>query len=172
MPLSITADNPRVYLPSRRSKITFILVGGAQIAFGSFHAIIFTINGGFRGNRSDFMLPFVLAICFWTIGLIIIHGASKLSVVLSSNSIRVRTLYRSTTLRFGEILGKRSRAGRYSIHTLLMPKDKIHPKIVIKGSFGIVFDDAYTTWLASIPDLDAIDREKRRAAGRLHIWEE
>jgi len=168
----ITADNPRVYLPSRRSKITLVVNGCSQIVMGVFTTFIFVRDGIYNSSGFDFMVPFVLGVWFFTIGFIFIRGALKLSVVLSSNSIRVHTLVRSTTLPFDEILGKRSRAGKYSTHTLLIPKGKHHRKIVIKPSFGFAFDDTYTHWLASVPDLDAIDKEKRRAAGNLHIWEE
>jgi hypothetical protein len=38
-------------------------------------------------------------------------------------------------------------------------------------TFFAVMDDYYRDWLASLPDLDAVDKGNRRAADKLHFWE-
>jgi hypothetical protein len=50
-----------------------------------------------------------------------------------------------------------------------LPKQKSQRKMVIKE--GYLIDDYYRGWLAALPDLDAVDKENRRAAGKLHFWE-
>ena len=51
---------------------------------------------------------------------------------------------------------------------MLVPKGKGQRKLVIK--VGYLIDDYYRGWLSSLPDLDAFDKENRRA-GKLHFWE-
>jgi hypothetical protein len=58
-------------------------------------------------------------------------------------------------LRFDEILGKRTRAaaGRFGdACTLLIPRDQKRSTLPISADF--LFDEVYTNWLASLPDLD------------------
>ena len=165
---SITTGNPRIYLPSHGWKVASVIVGCCQIGLAAFLTFIFLTGD----HRADLAIPCYLATTCLIIGVIFIRGASKVSVTLYADAIRVHGLVFSTTLQFDEILGKRRRQGKNSTHTLLIPKDKRRRKIIIKGSYSMNFDDTYNNWLASLPDLDATEKEKRRAAGKLHIWEQ
>ncbi|HZB87848.1 MAG TPA: hypothetical protein VE291_04240 [Terracidiphilus sp.] len=102
-------------------------------------------------------------------GLLHIRAYWKRILVLTTDAIQVEFLFGLRTLRFDDILGRRSKATRYGSCTVLVPKEKYQPKLIVKE--GYVVDDSYRSWLASIPDLDIADKEKRRSAGKLHFWE-
>jgi hypothetical protein len=56
------------------------------------------------------------------------------------------------------------------IQTFLVPTSSCEQR-PIKAP-DVVFDEVFDKWLSSLPDLDAIDKEKRRAEGKLHWWED
>jgi hypothetical protein len=108
--------------------------------------------------------------CFLVIGGILsVRVYWKRTLRLTTNAVQVEFMYGLKTLKFDDILGRRSRATQYGSCTVLVPKGKHLRKLVIKE--GFVVDDFYRNWLALLPDLDAADKEKRRAAGKLHLWE-
>lgn len=74
-------------------------------------------------------------------------------------------------MRLNEIRGRRREPGR-GARTILLPLDKKQGKLIIKDGVGFVFDDFYRRWLATIPDLDAIDLEQRRKDGKLRWYEQ
>jgi hypothetical protein len=101
------------------------------------------------------------------LGLIISFRGPRVSVTLTSEVLEIHDLFRSRTLRISEIAGQRRKLYRNGPRTVLVTGSATN-KNGTPLPEGVVFDQAFDHWLASIPDLDATDKEKRRAAGKLH----
>jgi len=114
-----------------------------------------------------------IGLLVFLLGLFTFRGASRMSVVLTSDMIESIGLCSHRTMHFSEIRGRRHEAGGNSglDRTILLPKDMTQGKIIIKDGAGFVYDDFYKNWLATVPDLDAIDREQRRKDGKLRWYE-
>lgn len=108
--------------------------------------------------------------CFLiAMGLLQIRAYWKRVLILNADAVQVEFVYGLKTLKFNDILGRRTRATRYGHCTVIVPETKRLRKLVIKEGYDV--DDFFRTWLASLTDLDAADKEKRREGGNLHFWE-
>jgi hypothetical protein len=88
-------------------------------------------------------------------------------IVLSECAIEKRTALKTTRLRFGEIRGRRETLHRNfdgsSIRYLqVIPRDPLMP--VIKFQKFYVFDAAFYAWYDDLPDVDAMDRMRKRSS--------
>jgi hypothetical protein len=165
---------PRVYRPAHSMKVLFALSGSSLIAFGAIFtylfgrlfALFFTASGeptlvhASLATRALMLTVIVgggLAVLLCAIGGITqLLKLSKFAVILSADSIRFQSPFGSSTLAFDQILARRNRVttGRFGdSYTVLIPRDERHPTLAISSDF--VFDEVYTAWLASLPDLDA-----------------
>lgn len=86
-------------------------------------------------------------------------------IVLSESAIEKRTPLKRDRLQFGEIRGRRETLHRNfdgsSIRYLqVIPRDPLMP--VIKFQKFYVFDAAFYAWYDELPDLDAMDRARKR----------
>jgi hypothetical protein len=172
-------DSPNglhVYRPSKNARTFFAVMGcfigimGIWLFSKSLPGCIEALKGGssVTGRVVNGLMP-VLG-CFFVIGGILqVRVYWKRILILTTNAVQVEFIYGLKTLKFDDILGWRSRATQYGHCTVIVPKEKRLRKVVIKE--GFVVDDFYRNWLALLPDLDAADKEKRRAAGKLHFWE-
>jgi hypothetical protein len=102
-------------------------------------------------------------------GAAIFRSCWKRVLALTPDAIAVEFLYGLRAMKFDDILGRRSQPTQYGQQTLIVPNTRQIRKLVIKE--GYVVDDYYRNWLASLLDLDAADKERRRAGGKLHFWE-
>jgi hypothetical protein len=165
---SSTDGGSRVYALSRGGRLLSRALGAWCIAVGSaityFLAVHGEQNSGARNYLLDADVIFGLGLIY--LGTIIFRGGSRLSVILSADSVQINGLWLSATLRMDEVLGRRQKAYRSGMRTILISKQRA-AKIP-----DLAFDDFFNSWLASIPDLDAIDKEKRRSEGKLHWWED
>jgi hypothetical protein len=119
------------------------------------------------------MVVIGIGLLVFLLGLLTFRGASRVSVTLTSDAIESVGLWSRRTMHFSEIRGRRREAGGSSglDRTILLPKDRKRGKIIIKDGLGFVCDDFFKNWLATVPDLDAIDREQRRKDGKLRWYE-
>lgn len=166
----------RVYRPSKKSRIFFAIMGGFGFAGGVW--ILANLAPWSIAQFRENPRPTSLLLCCFNVaigGFMVIQSIAilrsywKRAIVLTSNSVTVEFLYGTRTLRFGDILGRRTQPTQYGQQTVIVPKAKQFRKLIIKD--GCVVDDYYRNWLASLPDLDAIDKERRRAEGKLHFGE-
>jgi hypothetical protein len=86
-------------------------------------------------------------------------------IVLSKSAIEKRTPLKKDRLRFSEIRGRRETLHRNfdgsSIRYLqVIPRDPLMP--IIKFQKYYVFDAAFYAWYDDLPDLDGMDRARRR----------
>ncbi len=164
----------RVYLPSRGAKIMLRVMGGWWVAFGFIAACFLSVHGVRTSHTRNYAFDFFAVIVYGfgsvVLGMLLFRSGSKLSVALTTDSIRINGLFRSATLRFDEILGRRNKIGRKRIQTFLVPTSSCEQRPIKVPD--VVFDEVFDKWLSSLPDLDAIDKEKRRAEGKLHWWED
>jgi hypothetical protein len=186
MPPTTPEIPPRIYRPDLSMKILFAISGCMLIAFGAIFtylfgrlfAVFFAANGASAFLHADLtnrilMLAVVvgggLAVLLCAIGGITqLLKLAKFAVILSADSIRFQAPFGSTTLAFDQILAKRSRVatGRFGdTCTVLIPRDERRRNLTISSDF--VFDEVYTKWLASLPDLDAALIASPRPAAQL-----
>ena len=165
-------DPPRIYRPDRSMKLLFAISGCVLIAFGGIFtclfgklfALFFTAGGA--SLQADPSTRVLMAAVILGGGLVVILCAiggitqllklAKFAVIFSANSIRFQSPFGSSTLAFDQILCKRSRVttGRFGdTYTVLIPKDEQRRNLAISSDF--VFDEVFTNWLATLPDLDA-----------------
>jgi hypothetical protein len=171
MPLT-TLDPPHIYRPDRSMKILFAISGCVLIAFGAIFtclfgrlfALFFTASGA--SLQADPATRVVMAAVIVGGGLVVLLCAiggiaqllklAKFSVILTADSIRFQSPFGSSTLALDQILCKRARVttGRFGdSYTVLIPKDEKRRNLAISSDF--VFDEVFTNWLATLPDLDA-----------------
>lgn len=86
-------------------------------------------------------------------------------IVLSENAIEKRTPLKTDGLRFAEIRGRRETVhrnfdGSYIRYLQVVPRDPLIA--VIKFQKFYVFDAAFYAWYDELPDLDAMDRARKR----------
>jgi hypothetical protein len=159
------------------SGCTLIAFGGIfTYLFGKLFALFFSASGA--DSQADSAARVLMAAVVVGGGLVVLLCAvggitqllklAKFAVILSADSIRFQSPFGSTTLTFDQILCKRSRVttGRFGdTYTVLIPKDEQRRNLAISSDF--VFDEAYTRWLASLPDLDAVLTASPTPAGQL-----
>lgn len=163
---------PRIYRPDLTMKVLFAISGCTLIAFGGIFTYLFgrlfelffaTRSEGAQADLAARVLMIAVVVGGGLVVLLCAIGGitqllklAKFAVILSADSIRFQAPFGSTTLAFDQILCKRSRVttGRFSgTYTVLIPKDEKRRNLAISSDF--VFDEVYTRWLASLPDLDA-----------------
>jgi hypothetical protein len=173
MPPLTPVPSPRIYRPDPGMRLLFAISGCILLLFagiftflfGKLFAMYFTADGSALpldtslANRILMLLVTVcgaLAVLMCAIGAIIqLRKLSRFFVTLTADSIRFQSPLGCYALRYDEILGKRIQltTGRFGdAYTLLIPKDKQRRTLPISSDF--LFDEVYTKWLASLPDLD------------------
>jgi hypothetical protein len=169
---SLTPEFSRTYRLSKFYRIFLRVIGCGTAAMGlaAFYA---SADHHFTENNPHVVLICVIVGFFILIlGLLTFRGASRVAVVLTPDAIESIGLSSRLTMRFTEIRGRRREAGGGVSRTILLPRDKTHGKLIIKDGLGFVYDDFYRNWLATVPDLDAIDRDQRRKEGKLRWYEQ
>ncbi len=86
-------------------------------------------------------------------------------IVLSEDTIEKRTPLKTDGLRFAEIRGRRETVhrnfdGSYIRYLQVVPRDPLLPMIKFQKFY--VFDAAFYAWYDDLPDLDAMDRTRKR----------
>jgi hypothetical protein len=175
----VEQDSPNgvhIYRPSKNARTFFAVMGCFMFIMGiwlfskSLPDCIDVLKGGPSVSSRVVTCLMPVIGCFLVIsGILSVRVYWKRILTLTTNAVQVEFMYGLKTLKFDDILGRRSRATQYGRCTVLVPKGKHLRKLVIKE--GFVVDDFYRDWLALLPDLDTADKENRRAAGKLHFWE-
>jgi hypothetical protein len=164
----------RIYVFSEATKSRYRKVGWIFIVIGlaaaSFLAGTILISG--HGRTPIFTLLLVVGIGGLPIieGAVFLHAASRVSVVLSADSIEVRGLLASRTLRLADIAGKRKVLGRNGMITFLIPAPNRHLCRLLLPD-DLCFDATFEKWIGSLPDLGGFEKENLHPAGKLD-WRE
>ena len=84
-------------------------------------------------------------------------------IVVSSEAVEKKTLFKTDRLRFDQILGRREKLhrnfdGSYIRYLQVIPRDSLLPVIQFQKFY--VLDAAFYTWYDDLPDLDASDRTR------------
>lgn len=161
-------------IPPQKGK-SYKVVGWSAIVFGFvamgfFWAII--LRDGHGGNPAGGLAFLTLLFCMPIVeGFLLIRGATRVAVKLTSETIQIRGLLRYRELALSEIVGSCKRAGRGGMITYLVSATASH-RSRARLPDDVAYDETFNRWLASVPDLDAIAKEKRRTAAKLHWWED
>ena len=155
-------DGAHVYRPSRMERKFFAVVGFFMFILGlwlfsmSLPDCFDKLSGFSLTSQVETRLMPVIG-CFLVItGFLSVRAYWKRILKLTTEAVEVEFIYGLRTLKFGDILGRRSGTTQFGGCTVLVPKQKHLKKLAIKEDF--VFDDFYHNWIASLPDLDAADR--------------
>lgn len=148
---------PRVYGVRRGWKVT--VYGGSLLvgALGAVCAYVALIGESERGLASQLMLV-VVALAFVALGLYTIVEVGRSQVTLTEDELEICGL-RSRRVPRDKITGRRL-VGQSSPATLLLvlaEQDSLRIPLILD------FDDAFQSWVADIPDLDAQDAQSATA---------
>ncbi len=166
----------RIYRPSKRSR-TFIAVSGGFVFIAGIWVLATLVPSQIAQLRNDPRPAALLYCCLSAAigGFMVLQGIAlfrsywKRVLILTADAVMVEFLYGLRALKFTQILGCRAQHTRYGRQTVIVPNARPLRKLVIKE--GYIVDDFYRDWLASLADLDAADKKRRRAEGKLHFWE-
>jgi hypothetical protein len=169
-------ESVHIYRPSKKARTFFAVMGCFSFVIGVWllsqcvpDCMAALSNNSSVSSQVISSLMVILGVFLVVSGVLHVRVYWKRILVLKPEKVEVEFIYGLRSMEYDAIRGRRSRATRYGSCTVLVPKDKSRRKMVIKE--GYLIDDYYRGWLSSLPDLDAFDKENRRAAGKLHFWE-
>jgi hypothetical protein len=170
-------ESAHIYRPSKKAIMFFAVMGCLSVVAGIWllsrcvpDCLIALSNESATHQplmASSFMV--VVGVFLVVSGVMQVRVYWKRILVLGPERVEVEFIYGLRSMEYAAIRGRRSRATQYGSCTVLVPKEKEQRKMMIKE--GYLIDDYYRGWISSLPDLDVIDKENRRAAGKLHFWE-
>ncbi len=171
-----TVTSPaRIYAFSRAMKTRYKAVGWIFMVLGLVAACFLAgmVLANSSSHDAGFMLAVVLGISAVPIaeGIIFLRGASRVSIAVTSETIKANGLLHSRTMRIADVAGKRSSPSRGGVITYLVPRPNCGDRR-LRLPDDLSFDEAFDRWFASLPDLNEIKEEMAPAAGKIHSWQE
>jgi hypothetical protein len=155
-PQAAALDYPRTYHGSLAARIVALIVA---VMFIGFAAVPLVLSS--RGARVPAFVPLLLLVPL-AIGLYALLTAFRSRLVLSADAIEVCGAFTTRRLMRAEIAGRRRIQLKNGTATVLVPR--------VEGQKILRFDDGQfardpllDTWLGSLPDLDARDRDASEA---------
>jgi len=124
--------------------------------------LLWSQHAGVQGRNPAEMVEWAAITLFAVCWAIYVFGAA---IVLSENTIEKRTPLKADSLEFGQIRGRRETVhrnfdGSYIRYLQVIPRDPLLPMIKFQKFY--VFDAAFYAWYDDLPNLDAIDRTRKR----------
>jgi hypothetical protein len=148
---------PRTYRTSLGTRISLTFVGLLCIVFGALGAFYFPHDPQIHG-RTALILLAGLSVLFAILGAYLIAEIFSMRLTLRSDAIEMKSLTSQRALRREEIAGRRFQPAQYFNVIALLPRDQSQKKLKLMTLFRS--DSAFDLWFASIPDLDAKEREQ------------
>jgi hypothetical protein len=140
------------------------MFAGALLLFSllGLFGLLWSQHAGLQGRNPAQMLEWVGITLFAVCWAIYVFGAV---IVLSDDAIEKRTPLKTDRLRFSEIRGRRETVhrnfdGSYIRYLQVVPRDSLLPLIRFQKFY--VFDAAFFAWYDELPNLDAMDRARKR----------
>jgi hypothetical protein len=138
----------RSYPLKRWAKRLYLLVGVACVVLGSFlvvHAMTqpWQSSVGVRTGAVGLVL----------MGVYLCLSAFVYRVVLDRDSVMVKGVFRTRTLRLNEVKGRRTFSDRHGEYTVLEAKEPEGKTLAFSNYFDL--DQEWFDWIESISDLDA-----------------
>jgi hypothetical protein len=145
-----------------RAGAVFFLTIGSVVSIGIWNGIIF-------GEREPKFAEMVGTPVLAIVGVFLAWSAFRATVTLSADAIELRTLFERKRLPLNAIRGRREyvvRGGTVDVggstrYLKLEPNDDRLPTMDIVKYFN--FDDRFYQWFKALPDLDALDKQRREA---------
>jgi hypothetical protein len=169
-------ESAHIHRPSKKARTFFAVMGCFGFLAGVWllsrcvpECLAALTNDSSVSQQVISSLMVIIGVFLVVNGALLVRVYWKRILVLKPERVEVEFMYGLRSIEYEAILGRRSRATQYGSCTVLVPKQKSQRRMVIKE--GYLIDDYYRDWLASLPDLDAVDKGNRRAAGKLHFWE-
>jgi hypothetical protein len=124
--------------------------------------LLWSQHAGAQGRNPAQTVEWAAIALFAVCWAIYVFGAV---IVLSEDTIEKRTPLKTDSLRFAEIRGRRETVhrnfdGSYIRYLQVVPCDPLLPMIRFQKFY--VFDAAFYAWYDDLPDLDAMDRARKR----------
>lgn len=158
--LSDPAVYPRTYLVSTRNRILYLLLSGVILVGGLAGTWYFGTGHEIETPQEGIMYT-LLSLGFVVLGGVLILYLLTTKVVLYADAIELRDFTRVRRLRRDDIAGWRKVHAQYVSQVTLVPKrSELKP---LKITQIMQTDALFDTWLATLPDLDAVELEKSAA---------
>ena len=142
------------------------LFAGTFLAFSllGLFGLLWSQHAGLQNRNPAEMVEWAAIALFAVCWAIYVFSAV---IVLSEDTIEKRTPLKTDGLRFAEIRGRRETVhrnfdGSYIRYLKVIPRDALLPEIKFQKFY--IFDAAFFAWYDDLPDLDAMDRTRKRDA--------
>lgn len=149
-------SSPRVFVPSRSARLTLVLCGAIELVAG----VAFVVLAATPADLGLRVITVCLGLFLILVAVVCFVSARRNRIVIDVETLTVLTIgFRERTVRLDDIRGRReSRPSTDSVSIELVSGVK---PIVL----GRIWEPQaeLDAWIASLPDLDAHDRERRRA---------
>ena len=144
---------------SQRAVSLVLLVAGLLFWFAMWGAVL-------TGRRDPDLLEMMFPILFSTVAAFFTICAFRNSVRCSDYTIELQTLFSTRIMPIGKIKGRRRYLSRGDAespgvwHLVIESDDDRYPKLDIEELYR--FDDRFYAWFMSLPDLDELDKTRRK----------
>ena len=148
------ADYPRTYRMAPWGRALIIVLGSTLVVVGA-GLVFLTSNDASRSQVSDSLL--ILSAALALPGLLIVISIWRSKLVLSADAIEVHGIFGVSRLARADIAGRRLVRLRYGqTQTQLVPRGEGMKTLRLSPS-SLKTDALYDRWIASLPDLDALE---------------
>ena len=126
-------------------------------------------GGAISGEREASLLEMFIPILFLLVGGLITASAFKDRIILTQSSIEMQTLSSRKTLPLDKIRGRRRYLDKGSgdspdvWHLIIESDDDRFPTLDFEENY-YTFDDSFRAWLNALPDLDLLDKDKKKTS--------
>ncbi len=166
----LTGDQPKsdlhVYRVSAANKTVAVMLGVVQFCLaGWLGSGLFVSQIRARLAHEGLSTTANLVVTLALLGLALFSAIRpfQLRVTITNSQVEVVRAFRTYTVPFAEISGRRFTGGKSGSGIYLYRRGK--SRVLVSESL-FPLDDFYKRWRASIYDLDMADRLKRKAAGK------
>jgi hypothetical protein len=148
---------PQTYRTSLGTRISLTFVSLLCIVFGALGAFYFPHDPQIH-SRAALILLVGFSVLFTLLGAYLIAEIFSMRLTLRSDAIEMKSLTSQRTLRREEIAGWRLQRTQYFNVIVLFPRDQAQKKLKLTMLFRT--DSAFDVWFATLPDLDAKERQQ------------
>ncbi len=156
--LLLQPGGSRAYPMSTWRRMFLFLLAALLLGVG-FILLVQPATGRQRSDVTAGVLELVLILVGLWLALLAIQKRVQVEADLAGRIVvRLSGIFTSKSIAADEIRGRRTFRSRYGSYLVLETAGTERRKLRIPNSFA--FDDAWQSWLGSVPDLDLLDREE------------
>lgn len=154
------ASYPRTYRTSRKNATSNLVVAGLMAVAGLAGAWFFGAIAP-PDNRSGMVLVEVICLSVVALAAAMVSYTRDYRIVLSADSIEVRSWWRTKAMRRADIAGWRAQQTRKRSMVYLEAKTGSPRMLAVATS--VEMDEPFKAWFDSLPNLDKLEYERSQA---------